>query len=39
MFHRAIKQRYIHKQQKLDKSETTAFTEADFKKFEQEYTE
>ncbi|KOC60065.1 Active regulator of SIRT1 [Habropoda laboriosa] len=36
---RAVKQRYIPKARKPKESETTAFTEEDFKKFEQEYVD
>ncbi|CAK9806750.1 Active regulator of SIRT1 [Anthophora plagiata] len=36
---RAIKKRYIPKAQKPKEPETTAFTEEDFKKFEQEYVD
>ncbi|KAL2714426.1 active regulator of SIRT1-like isoform X1 [Vespula squamosa] len=34
---RAVKKRYIPKEKKKTKQESTAFTEEDFKKFEQEY--
>lgn len=36
---RAVKKRYIPKPQKPKEPETTAFTEEDFKKFEQEYVD
>ncbi|XP_029162146.1 uncharacterized protein LOC114933731 [Nylanderia fulva] len=37
LLHRAIKKRYSQQQEKPKESEQTAFTEEDFKKFEQEY--
>ncbi|KAL6440744.1 hypothetical protein ACFW04_003296 [Cataglyphis niger] len=37
LLHRAIKKRYIQQQEKPKEPEETAFTEEDFKKFEQEY--
>ncbi|XP_050446900.1 active regulator of SIRT1-like [Cataglyphis hispanica] len=37
LLHRAIKKRYIQQQEKPTEPEETAFTEEDFKKFEQEY--
>ncbi|XP_078041612.1 active regulator of SIRT1 [Augochlora pura] len=36
---RAIKKKYIPKKEKSKEPETTAFTEEDFKKFEQEYVD
>ncbi|GAB1866285.1 Active regulator of SIRT1 [Camponotus japonicus] len=37
LLQRAVKERYIHQQEKPKESEETVFTEEDFKKFEQEY--
>ena len=34
---RALKKKYVPKEKKSKESETTAFTEEDFKKFEKEY--
>ena len=39
LFERAVKKRYIPKRAKPKESEATAFTEQDFKKFEQEYVD
>lgn len=39
LLQRAVGKRYIKQQEKLKESEETAFTEEDFKKFEQEYVE
>nr|XP_050860944.1 active regulator of SIRT1-like isoform X2 [Vespula vulgaris] len=36
---RAVKKRYIPKEKKKAKQESTVFTEEDFKKFEQEYVD
>ncbi|XP_033209138.1 active regulator of SIRT1-like [Belonocnema kinseyi] len=36
LIERAVKKRYIHKEEKREE-QTTVFTEEDFKKFEQEY--
>ncbi|XP_076172270.1 active regulator of SIRT1 [Ptiloglossa arizonensis] len=37
LLNRAVKKKYIPKKEKHKKPESTAFTEEDFKKFEQEY--
>ncbi|XP_072753686.1 uncharacterized protein [Anoplolepis gracilipes] len=39
LLHRAVKKRYTRQQEKPKESEETAFTEEDFKKFEQEYVQ
>ncbi|XP_029661725.1 active regulator of SIRT1-like [Formica exsecta] len=39
LLHRVIKKRYIQQQEKSKEPEETAFTEEDFKKFEQEYVQ
>ncbi|XP_020278745.1 uncharacterized protein LOC109852211 [Pseudomyrmex gracilis] len=39
LLHRAVGRRYARQQEKPKESEATAFTEEDFRKFEQEYTE
>lgn len=39
LLHRAVKKRYTQRQEKPKEPEETAFTEEDFKKFEQEYVQ
>lgn len=39
LLHRAVEKRYAQQQEKSKEPEATAFTEEDFRKFEQEYTE